>query len=170
MVLALSLRAGPIGLVKPGQHPNYTVQLPQDLNNLTGITLEELLQQNPQYQFGFTSMTDTGPRNLVGYFDPVLPATWVIWTTPNLWQPPKEEPNFERLIPSPTGCEVTGTCPPPPPPGCEVTHSCPPPVCVYDCHHPVPPPTEVPEPNVFIFVSMGLILICLRQPQKHHRR
>lgn len=185
VLLALSARAGTIGLVTPGDHPNYAAQLPPNQSNNTGISLSNLLIQNPQNAFAFTSETDSGPRNLIGYFDPVLPALQVIWTTPYTWEPPPESLYVESVIPPPPpppGCEVTGTCPPPP--GCEVTHSCPPPpppVCLHDCHPPPPPggcevtgtcpppppPTEVPEPRDFVLVGAGLIGIAALRRRAH---
>lgn len=127
-----------VGLVEPGEHPNYDVQLPGTLTNNTGITLGELLIQNPQNIFAFTTETLSGPRKLVGYFDPVLPATQVTWTTPYVWEPPTEYSSSATLSPPPISCEVTHTCPPPPcPPGCECGPHNPPP----------PPPTPVPEPG-----------------------
>lgn len=193
VLFACSMQAGTIGLVVPGDHPNYAAQLPPNSTNSTGIALSNLLTQNPQSIFGFTSQTDSGPRNLIGYFDPVLPALQVVWTTPYVAWVPLDEPNFERFIPPPPpppNCELTGTCPPPPPPppGCEVTHSCPPPpppVCLHDCHPPPPPggcevtgtcpppppPTEVPEPKQFPLVCAGLLtLVFLRLSTKHHSR
>jgi hypothetical protein len=168
VLLALSVRAGTIvGLVVPGVNPNYTVQLPLDQSNNTGISLDNLLIQNPQNIFAFTSQTNSGPRNLIGYFDPVLPALQVIWTTPYLaWVLP-DEPNFERFIPPPpTGCGVTGTCPPPPPP-----------VCLHDCHQPPggcgvtgtcpPPPTQVPESNDGFMILAGLGGIAALRPRAH---
>lgn len=191
----LCMHAGTFGLVVPGLHPNYTVQLPPDQSNSTGISLEDLLEQNPQNLFAFTSQTDSGPRNLIGYFDPVLPALQGIWTTPYVIWVASEEP--EPIIippppppPPPPGCEVTGTCPPPPPPpGCEVLGICPPPPCVHDCHPPPPgcevtgtcppppgcevtgtcppppPPTEVPEPQMWVLMVAGMLLICACRPR-----
>ncbi len=173
LMCALCVHAGTIGLVVPGDHPNYTVQLPPDQSNNTGIALSNLLTQNPQSIFGFTSQTDSGPRNLIGYFDPILPALQVIWTTPYVAWVLRDEPNFERFVPPPppTGCEVTGTCPPPPPPpGCEATHSCPPPppppVCLHDCHPP-PPPTQVPESKNAVLIIAGLAGIAALRRRAH---
>lgn len=183
VLVAYSMQAGTIGLVVPGIHPNYAVQLPPNSTNSTGIELSNLLIQNPQNVFAFTSQTDSGPRNLVGYFDPVLPALQVIWTTPYVAWVLRDEPNFERFIPPPpTGCEVTGTCPPPPP-GCEATHSClpppPPPVCLHDCHPPPvgcevtntcpppPPPTQVPESNNALYILAGIACIAALRRRAH---
>lgn len=177
-MFACCIQAATIGLVVPGAHPNYTAQLPPNLVNNTGISLSNLLIQNPQNSFAFTSETDSGPRNLIGYFDPVLPALQVIWTTPRIeWVMPEEpESIFVPPPPPPPSCEATGTCPPPP--GCEVTHSCPPPpVCLHDCHPPPPscevtgtcpppvcvhdceppPPVEIPEPMSFVLIAAGLV-------------
>lgn len=104
----LVAHAGVIGTIVLEEHPNYTVQLPPDESNTTGILPEDLLKQNPQYLFSFTSYTDSGPRSLIGYFDP-LPATQVIWTTPYVrWEAPEEfssgvaqdipEPNMKLLV------------------------------------------------------------------------
>lgn len=194
VLFACSMQAGTIGLVTPGDHPNYAAQLPSDLTNNTGISLNNLLVQNPQNSFAFISQTDSGPRNLIGIFSPILPALQVVLTTPYVAWVRLDEPNFERFIPPPpTGCEVTGTCPPPPPPpGCEVTHSCPPPppVCLHDCHPlppncevtgtcpppvcvhdcdppPPPPPTEVPEPKGAVLVLAGIAGIAALRRRAH---
>lgn len=168
VVGTLYLHAGIIGLVVPEDHPNYMVQLPPDLNNNTGISLSNLLIENPQNIFAFTSQTDSGPRNLIGYFDPVLPALQVIWTTPYVAWVLQDEPNFERFIPLPPtpGCEVTHLCPPPPPP-----------VCVHDCHPPPPscevtgtcpsPPVEIPEPMSFVLIAAGLVGIAALRRRTH---
>lgn len=194
LVLACSLQAGTIGFVEPGQHPNYSVQLPPELNNFTGISLGELLTQNPQNSFAFTNMTDSGPRDLIGYFDPVLPGLQVIWTTLAVeWKRSEPEPSALIILPPP-GCEVTHTCPPigppvvPPclyncgpivPPICE--HDCHPPTCLENCNpvtppvHPPhePPPAEVPEPasrdtlGVSLLAFMIVVVVKARfQSQK----
>lgn len=180
LVLALSLQAGPLGLVERGQGtPNYDVQIPEQMfiNLAPSVPLEVLLKENPQYHFNFRK-NESGAE-LFAYFDPVLPATQVMVTTRALGSILREEPNFERFV-APV---VPPVFPPVEPPPC--THNCEPvvppvhqPGCMPDCHHHHPvlpeephhPGHEVPEPNVFIFVSMGLILICFLQPQKYHRR
>lgn len=167
------LQANVIGLVEPGEHPNYDVQLPPVLDNLTGVTLEELLKQNPQNSFAFTSQTDSGPRNLIGYFG--QPWDMVIWTTPYVaWEPPPVDEILPIVIPPPP-CEVTHTCPPPtgceathtcPPLSCEVTHTCPPPSC--EITHTCPPtepetPVNVPEPNMLYLLPTALLALYLRR-------
>jgi hypothetical protein len=149
------IHAGTIGLVVPGAHSNYTAQLPPNLVNNTGISLSNLLIQNPQNNFAFTSETDSGPRNLIGYFDPVLPALQAIWTT-QATSPyiAPEEP--ERVYGPPIGPPVIPPVHPPHPPcvGCGE-----PPVCYHECH-PHPPPTEVPEPMSFVLMGAGLVGIA----------
>lgn len=176
---------GTIGLVELGEHNNFL--LPPDQQNLTGITLQELLVQNPQNLFAFTAQTETGPRNLVGYFDWLLPAVAPIWTTPYVaWTAP-EEPESAWVAPppiDPPSCVVN--CGPVNPPPCTVncgpiippvctencgpvnppvcTHNCGPiipPTCVYDCGPGEEPPiTGVPEPMTFALIGAGLIAIA----------
>lgn len=168
LVCVFYAQADIIGHVVPDDHPNYKAQLPPDLNNNTGISLSNLLIENPQNSFAFTSQTDSGPRNLIGYFDPILPALQVIWTTPYvMWVAPEEpEPIIippPPPLPPPPGCEVTGTCPPLfPPLGCEVIGTCPP-------LPPPPPPTEVPEPQMWALMVAGILLIyaCRPRPRAH---
>lgn len=163
LVLSAALQAGPllpdqgiVGLVEPGEHNNWL--LPSDLSNLTGITLQELLKQNPQNLFAFTAQTNSGPRNLIGYF-PFAPWEDPTWTTPRVEWIPKDEPNFERFVPPVIPPVV-------PPPVC--THNCgpippvQPPNCVIDgtCH-PHHPGHEVPEPTTFVLIGSGCIAMAL---------
>lgn len=163
MVLALSLHAGPLGLVEPGQGtPNYDVQIPGAMfNNLApSVLIEVLLKENPQYYFNFRK-NESGAE-LFAYFDPVLPATQVIVTTRAFGSVLKEEPNFERS-PPPVVLPCIYNCGPVTPPPVH------PPNCIPYCH-PAPPPTEVPEPKQWLFVFAGLVLLSyLRQSIKHHR-
>lgn len=144
VLFALNLQAGPLGLVEPGQHPNYDAQIPgQMFSNLApSVPLEVLLKENPQYYFGFRK-NESGAE-LFAYFDPVLPSTQVIVTTKALGLVLKEEPNFERFVPLIVVPPVD-----------------PPPTCVYDCGGPpvVPPVSEVPEGDTFYLGSLGLLLM-----------
>jgi len=175
LVLSAAMQAGPllpdqgiVGLIEPGEHNNWL--LPSDLSNLTGITLQELLKQNPQNLFAFTAQTNSGPRNLIGHF-PFAPWDAPTWTTPHVEWIPKDEPNFERFVPpviSPIVPPVQPPVHPSPCVGCEPVH---PPNCSVDgtCHphHPVPPDEphhpghEVPEPEAFYLIPIGLLFVLL---------
>lgn len=193
-MLALNLQAGEIrGFIVDPEHLNYDAQRPDAaiVSVLPGgVTLEKLLQQNPQYAFDLYQLAG---RDLIAIYNPILPADQVILTTiAKAWEL-KEDP-FERFVQLPvppeelpTGCEATHTCPPPPcvhncgpivPPLCE--YDCHPPVCLHDCHPEilppicvhnceppvVPPGHDVPEPTTFILVVSGCTAATLIRKRK----
>lgn len=155
-VVATERPANSPGLVEPGEHPNYTVQLPlSGLTNNTGLMLQDLLKQNPQYVFAFTNQTQTGPRNLVGYFDPVLPATTGIWTTPvNVRERYEYIPEAEFYRPSVTPPFIPPVVVPPVLPPV-------PPVCNHDCHSPEPSMSAVPETKTWALLCLGLAALWI---------
>ena len=119
-----------------GMHSNYDVQLPASNLNTSGVTIEELEKQSPQYAFSFSG-------DLVGYFGlvDVNPARLVVWTT-------RRGPDYES--PDEFYAAVIPPIPPPfvPPP---VPPVIPPPV--------VPPQENVPEPNTWILVFGGVVTL-----------
>jgi len=141
------------GHVKPGGNPNWNVQLPLDPRNGTGIPLQNLLQQNPQNLFAFTTQTDSGPRDLIGYFTPD-PWVTVVWTTPDTgWRVDVPEADFNR----PSVRPPPGVLPP--------------------VHPPVVPPLvlppsaeEVPEPRFFYGVAMTILFFALTRRWRGKQR
>lgn len=129
------MSAGPI---TPGMHPNYNVQLPVNLSNLTGISINSLENQFPQNWFAFSGV-------LIGYFDNVLPGTQAIWTTRWTEFIAREEPETLR-----GPAIITKIYLPMSPPVVLPPH------CYHDCHPPPPPPVaEVPE------ISSGLMILLV---------
>lgn len=175
--LALSLQAGTIGLVEPGENPNYDVQIPgaMFINLAPAVPLEVLLGENPQYYFAF--WRNESGAELFAYFDPVLPSTQVIVTTQATPWLLRDEPNFERFAPpivvppvEPPPC--THNCSPVvppvhPPSSCVDNGTCHLPVCLLDCGPAHPPPgSDVPEPSTFLTLTAGAVLIALHRLRK----
>ncbi len=132
-----------------GMHPNYDVQLPvSNLTNTSGVTVEELEKQSPQYAFAFSG-------NLIGYFGllDTNPARLVVWTVrrgPDYEPRDESESYVTPVIPPPVVPPPPFIPPPVIPPSCEMLGTC-----------PQPPPSqgEVPEPGTqLLFVSGGTIL------------
>ena len=148
-------------MVTFGMHPNYDVQLPVSNLNTSGVTVEELEKQSPQYAFAFSG-------NLIGYFGllDTNPARLVVWTVrrgPD-YEPKDQEgydavPVIPPIVPPPV---VPPFIPSPViPPSCEMLGTC-----------PQPPPSqgEVPEPRTqLLFVSGGAILFGARALKKGWR-
>ena len=155
LLFSASLMGGPIFLFS---HPNTQVQLPNFLGNETGIGVSDLERQFPQNSFAFS-----GP--LILYFDPVLPSTQVVVTTPRVaWTAREETESLSVVVPPVVPPIIPPTTPPVVPPVVIPPHH----PCYHDCHPIVPPATEIPEPNTLVMVSviLGGLFIFLRYAKR----